>query len=219
VQTYAKHVVMNAASIKQNIARNAQRRVNAVQRNAAKWQLKKFTKGRLSACFFHFKKFTRMEENKNMHNMQNMSYKKFVVMMVISFFIMYFVMFLNIDKLDHYHTSATRIYMALLMVASMGVVMMLMMGKMYSNKKLNTSIIIGSIILFGVILAALRTQTPISDVQYMKAMIPHHSSAIMVSKHANIKDPEVRKLADSIIASQEREIAQMEGILERMKNK
>ena len=128
-------------------------------------------------------------------------------------------MFLNIDKLDHYHTSATRIYMALLMVASMGVVMMLMMGKMYSNKKLNTSIIIGSIILFGVILAALRTQTPISDVQYMKAMIPHHSSAIMVSKHANIKDPEVRKLADSIIASQEREIAQMEGILERMKNK
>ncbi len=160
-----------------------------------------------------------MEENKNMHNMQNMSYKKFVVMMVISFFIMYFVMFLNIDKLDHYHTSATRIYMALLMVASMGVVMMLMMGKMYSNKKLNTSIIIGSIILFGVILAALRTQTPISDVQYMKAMIPHHSSAIMVSKHANIKDPEVRKLADSIIASQEREIAQMEGILERMKNK
>lgn len=160
-----------------------------------------------------------MEENKNMHNMKNMSYKKFVVMMVISFFIMYFVMFLNIDKLDHYHTSATRIYMALLMVASMGVVMMLMMGKMYSNKKLNTSIIIGSIILFGVILAALRTQTPISDVQYMKAMIPHHSSAIMVSKHANIKDPEVRKLADSIIASQEREIAQMEGILERMKNK
>ena len=50
----------------------------------------------------------------------------------------------------------------------------------------------------------------------MKAMIPHHSSAIMVSKHANIKDPEVRQLADSIVASQEREITQMEGILSRM---
>ncbi len=77
-----------------------------------------------------------------MHNIQSMSYKKFVVMMVISFFIMYFVMFLNIDKLDHYHTSATRIYMALIMVAAMGVVRMLMMGKVYPNKKYNTSIII-----------------------------------------------------------------------------
>ncbi len=93
-----------------------------------------------------------MEENNNMHNMQSMSYKKFVAMMVISFFIMYVVMFLNIDKLDHYHTSATRIYMALLMVASMGVVMMLMMGKMYPNKKYNISIIMGSLIVLGLFL-------------------------------------------------------------------
>lgn len=148
--------------------------------------------------------------------MQSVSYKKFVVMLLISFFIMYLVMFLNMDKLENYHTSATRIYIALLMVAPMAVVMMTMMDKMYSNKKLNTTIIIGSIVLFAVTLAALRTQTPISDVQYMKAMIPHYSSAVMVSKHANIKHPEVRQLADSIIASQEREIAQMEGILKRM---
>lgn len=87
---------------------------------------------------------------------------------------------------------------------------------MYSSQRINTLIIISAIIFFAVILSALRTQTPISDVQYMKAMIPHHSSAIMVSKHANIKDPGVRKLADSIIASQEREIAQMEDILKRM---
>ncbi|MEO5782387.1 MAG: DUF305 domain-containing protein [Ginsengibacter sp.] len=158
-----------------------------------------------------------MENSNKMNNMQSMSYKKFVVMMVISFFIMYFVMFLNMDKAEHYHTSATRIYMALLMVASMGVVMMLMMGKMYPNKKVNTSIIISSIIVFVVILAALRTQTPIADVQYMKAMIPHHSSAIMVSKHANIQDPEVKKLSEGIIKSQEEEIAQMEAILNRMK--
>jgi uncharacterized protein (DUF305 family) len=157
-----------------------------------------------------------MEQNKNMHNMQNMSYKMFMIMMVISFFIMYVVMFLNMDKLEHYHTSATRIYMALLMIASMGVVMMLMMGNMYPNKKINTAIIIGSIIVFGIILAALRTQTPIADVQYMKAMIPHHSSAIMVSKHADLKDPEVKKLSEQIIKSQEEEIAQMESILQRI---
>lgn len=75
---------------------------------------------------------------------------------------------------------------------------------------------IGSIMVFGIIFAALRTQTPITDVQYMKAMIPHHSSAIMVSKHANIQDPEVKKLSEQIIKSQEVEITQMEAILDRM---
>lgn len=157
-----------------------------------------------------------MEDKNKKTHMQTMSYKQFVVMMAISFFIMYFVMFLNMDRIDHYHTSATRIYMALLMVASMGIVMMMMMGKMYPNKKYNTSIIIASIFIFGVVLAALRSQTPISDVQYMKAMIPHHSSAIMVSKHANIKDPEVKQLSEQIIKSQEEEIAKMEAILDRM---
>ena len=69
--------------------------------------------------------------------------------------------------------------------------MILMMGKMYPNKKMNAGIIITSIAVFILTLAALRTQTPINDVQYMKAMIPHHSSAILTSKNANIKDPEV----------------------------
>ena len=78
-----------------------------------------------------------MEQNKNMHNM---SYKKFSLMMIISFIIMYTVMFLNVIELKHYHTSATRIYMAILMVAPMAVVMMLMMGKMYPNKKINIGI-------------------------------------------------------------------------------
>jgi uncharacterized protein (DUF305 family) len=160
-----------------------------------------------------------METKKGMSHMKGMSYKKFMAMMLLSFLIMYIVMFLNMDKLGHYHTSTTRVYMALLMVAPMAVVMMTMMGNMYPHKKINTGIIIGATVLFSVILAALRTQTPIGDVQYMKAMIPHHSSAIMVSKHAGIKDPEVKKLSEQIIESQEEEIAQMEAILERMKKR
>lgn len=152
-----------------------------------------------------------------MEKMNKMSYKKFLVMMILSFFIMYIVMFLNMDKLGHYHTSITRVYMAILMVAPMAIVMMLMMGKMYPDKKTNTGIIISGVVVFAIVLAALRTQTPVSDVQYMKAMIPHHSSAILTSKYANIKDPEVKKLAEEIIRSQEEEIAQMEAILNRMK--
>ena len=151
-----------------------------------------------------------------MQNMPGMSYKKFTLMMVISFIIMYTVMFLNIDNISHYHTSTTRIYMTLLMVAPMAVVMMLMMGKMYPNKRINAVVILGAIVLFIITLIGLRTQTPIGDVQYMKAMIPHHSSAIMVSKHANIKDPEVKKLSEQIIQSQEKEIAEMEAMLDRL---
>ena len=157
-----------------------------------------------------------MENEMKTGKMNGMSYGKFWMMMVISFLVMYIVMFLNMDKIDHYHTSLTRIYMALLMVTPMAVVMMLMMGKMYPNKKMNTVIIIASALLFVLVLAGLRTQTPIGDVQYMKAMIPHHSSAIMVSKQANIKDPEVKKLSEQIIASQEKEIAEMEQYIQRL---
>ncbi len=157
-----------------------------------------------------------MENKENMEKMPSMSYRRFLLMMVISFVIMYSVMFLNVDEANHIYISTTRTYMALLMISPMAIVMMLMMGKMYPNKKLNTGIMAGAVVLFGLVLAGLRTQTPIGDVQYMKAMIPHHSSAIMVSKNANLKDSEVIKLSEGIIASQEKEIAEMKAILARM---
>lgn len=145
-----------------------------------------------------------------------MSYKKLLVMIIISFIVMYAVMFLNVDEFNHIYLSTTRTYMSLLMALPMAVIMILMMGKMYPNKKWNTAIVLGAVVLFGLVLAGLRTQTPIGDVQYMKAMIPHHSSAILVSKHADIKDPEVKKLSEGIIASQEKEIAEMKQYLERL---
>lgn len=145
-----------------------------------------------------------------------MTYRRFVVMLVISFIIMYAVMFLNVDDASHIYLSTTRTYMALLMVLPMAIVMLLLMGKMYPNKKLNTGIVLIAVVLIGLFIAALRTQTTVGDVQYMKAMIPHHSSAILTSKHADIKDPEVKKLSEEIIASQEREIAEMKNILARM---
>lgn len=145
-----------------------------------------------------------------------MGYKKLLVMIAISFIIMYAVMFLNVDDVSDIFLSTSRTYMALLMSLPMAVVMIAMMGKMYPDKKLNSFIIVGAVVLFGIVLAGLRTQTPVGDVQYMKAMIPHHSSAIMTSKNATIRDPEVKKLSIEIIESQEREIAQMKTILDRM---
>lgn len=145
-----------------------------------------------------------------------MEYKKFSITMGCSFVIMYLTMFLNMDDVNDYHTSMTRIYMTLLMVAPMAIVMILVMGKMYRSKKVNRRIIASACLVFILSLIGLRSQAFIGDTQYLKAMIPHHSSAIMTSKNASIKDPEVRKLADSIIASQEKEIQQMNQILERL---
>lgn len=106
--------------------------------------------------------------------------------------------------------------MALLMVAPMAIIMMMMMSKMFPSAKINTVIMITSIVVLIGSLIGLRTQTPIGDVQYMKAMIPHHSSAIMVSKNANIQDPEVKELSLQIIKSQEEEIAEMNKLLKKL---
>jgi hypothetical protein len=149
--------------------------------------------------------------------MTGTAYQKFGVTMAISFIIMYGIMFLNVSETNHIYLSLTRTYMTLLMISTMAIVMLLMMGKMYTNKKINSFIIIISVLVFGLVFTALRTQTPVGDKQYMKAMIPHHSSAIMTSENANIQDPELRKLADDIIDAQKREIAQMKAILARMK--
>ncbi|MCO5236147.1 MAG: DUF305 domain-containing protein [Chitinophagaceae bacterium] len=148
--------------------------------------------------------------------MEHSNYWKLLLMLFVSFFIMYGVMFLNVDSISHIYFSLTRLYMSLLMVTPMALLMMSMMGKMYPRKTWNIAISIASIAVFFISLWLLRTQTPVSDVQYMKAMIPHHSSAIMTSRNASIRDPEVKKLSESIIASQEQEIDQMKSILQRM---
>ena len=137
-------------------------------------------------------------------------------MLAASFIIMYAVMFLNVAELNHIYLSLTRAYMALLMVSSMAVLMLLMMPAMYKNKKLNRIIFVSGIAVFVGAFILLRFQVPINDEQYMKAMIPHHSSAIMVSKNANLKDPELIELSKEIINSQEKEISKMKAILQRI---
>jgi len=119
-------------------------------------------------------------------------YKRFLLTLFISFLIMYIVMFLNIASINHIYFSLTRFYMALLMVAPMGILMLFMMKKNFNNKKLNRIMLISGIVIFVLALVFLRTQTFIQDEQYMKAMIPHHSSAILTSQEARINDSEVK---------------------------
>lgn len=148
--------------------------------------------------------------------MEKNNYQKFLLMLSISFVVMYAVMFLNVDRFDHIYLSITRVYMALLMVSAMAVLMLALMSKMYPNKKLNRIIHGSAVVVFVLSLLFLRTQVGVGDRQYMKAMIPHHSSAILTSKNASIEDPEVKDFSKQIIETQKTEITQMEEALKRL---
>ncbi|RIW38539.1 DUF305 domain-containing protein [Bacillus salacetis] len=121
-------------------------------------------------------------------------------------------------KVEHIFFSETRAYMALLMGATMAVIMLLFMTHMLKNKKANIGILAGSVIVFGLSLFLLRSQVLVDDVDYMEAMIPHHSIAILTSERAQIEDPRVRKLADGIIKAQRKEIAEMKRYIEDLKD-
>ena len=144
---------------------------------------------------------------------------KFFGMLGLSFIAMYITMYLNTYEFDHVYFSLTRFYMTCLGIASMAVIMLSFMLNMYKNRKKNIAIYVGSLVLFVGALGLVRAQAPIiGDVLYMKAMIPHHSIAIMTSKRADLKDPETKKLAEEIIEAQKREIAQMKKIIYRLEN-
>ncbi|MFA5611813.1 MAG: DUF305 domain-containing protein [Anaerolineaceae bacterium] len=141
------------------------------------------------------------------------NYKKFLIMVLTATVIMYGLMYLNTYEWDHVFFSQTRLFMTLIMGAVMAIVMLLFMRNMYTNKRTNTGIIVGSLILFVLSFWLVRSQTTVADVSYMRAMIPHHSIAILTSERANIKDPRVREIADQIIEAQVREIAEMKELL------
>lgn len=142
-----------------------------------------------------------------------MSYARFGAMIVAATVIMFGLMYLNTYALDHIWFSQTRAWMAVFMGAVMAVVMLAFMLNMYKSSKANIAIAMASVVLFAGALWLVRSQETVGDVSYMKAMIPHHSIAIMTSRRAEIRDPRVRKLADEIIKAQVREIDEMETLI------
>lgn len=131
--------------------------------------------------------------------------------------LMHAVMYLNTYSFDHIFFSEMRLYMTMLMATTMAVVMLGFMRHMYTDKKANTFIVGGSILLFVFSLYLVRSQTLVDQVDYMEAMIPHHSIAILASERADITDPRVRELADEIVEAQRREIAEMKELIAELK--
>ncbi|WP_431109898.1 DUF305 domain-containing protein [Winogradskyella poriferorum] len=157
-------------------------------------------------------------ENSNTHSKKG-NYKTFFIMLGCSFITMYITMYLNTYAIDHVYFSLTRFYMTCLGISTMAVVMWFFMRKMYQDKKKNIAILIGSLVLFVSALSLVRMQKPIvGDILWMKAMIPHHSIAILTSERADIKDPEVKQLAEDIITAQKKEIEEMKAMIKRLEN-
>jgi hypothetical protein len=142
-----------------------------------------------------------------------MSYGRFFAMIATSTVIMFFLMYLNTYLLPHVFFSETRAYMALMMGATMAIIMLAFMLSMYADKAINAAVFLGAAAVFALSLWLVRSQVTVGDLSYLRAMIPHHSIAIMTSGRADISDPRVRKLADEIIYAQDKEIAEMRYLI------
>ncbi|WP_033075587.1 DUF305 domain-containing protein [Sphingopyxis sp. MWB1] len=142
-----------------------------------------------------------------------MRYTRFAAMIATSTLVMLALMYANSYAADHLFYSQTRSWMALVMGAAMALVMLAFMWDMYEGRRIKLAIVAGALLVGAGALWMVRSQTAVDDVDYMKAMIPHHSIAILTSRRAEIRDPRVRELADEIIAAQVREIDEMKTLI------
>jgi len=143
------------------------------------------------------------------------SYLKFIAELFVEGVIMYFVMYAMVDVADHVYHNNNNFYMAAMMTAPMGVIMLMFMGHMFPYKAANVALMAVFLLAFVASFYAIRQQKGVDDAQLLRAMIPHHSGAILMCRKANITDPEIISLCQKITESQQREIDQMEAILKR----
>lgn len=145
-------------------------------------------------------------------------YRMLGINMAINLAIMYLVMFAMIWAWGEFFQNLNFFYMALMMWAPMGVIMLLTMKMMYRNRKLNMALYAAFGLIFVFSFFGIRDQSLVGNRQFLRSMIPHHSGAITMCERASIGDPEIRQICfgpGGIVESQKREIAQMEALLER----
>lgn len=148
--------------------------------------------------------------------MHGKSYRNLAIELIVHFIIMYLVMYTMIATLDHFYFNLNNVYMTLMMVTPMALLMLVLMRSMYENKRANLIIAIGAVVVFAGSFYAMRSQAAIGDKELIRGMIPHHSGAILMCGKAKLTDPELITLCDEIVDAQEREIAQMQAVLERL---
>ncbi|HVM19110.1 MAG TPA: DUF305 domain-containing protein [Egibacteraceae bacterium] len=145
-------------------------------------------------------------------------YLRFGAMIVTAMVVMYGVMFVSAWEWSHVRWSGSRMFMALTMGGTMGLVMLAWMLNMYRNTKANVAVVVVSILLLAGAIYLDRSQTTVQDNSFMSAMIPHHSMAILRSERAELSDVRVCELAVEISEAQRREIFEMDWLIEDIKS-
>jgi uncharacterized protein (DUF305 family) len=149
--------------------------------------------------------------------MKSMSTNQLLLMAGIHFILMYILMYAMVDSFNNIFLNLNQVYMAGIMTAPMLIMETVLMRSMYDNKRI-VNIIMGiSFVVLITFFIFIRQQTNITDREFLRSMIPHHGGAILMCEQAPIQDNEVRALCNSIISSQQSEIAQMKAILDRLK--
>lgn len=143
------------------------------------------------------------------------SYAKLALSLALSYVVMLLLSMSMIREWDHFYLNGSNAWMALVMVAPMGLIMLAVMWSMFGNRTLNVVLVVVFLALFGGAWYLGRQETFIGDDQFLRSMIPHHSRAILVCQEADLSDPEVVELCEQIVETQREEIAQMQDILER----
>lgn len=150
------------------------------------------------------------------HNMKGNHYARLLIMSVLSFIAMYVLMYAMVNRIENVYPNVNQIYMAGLMTAAMVVIELLVMGGMYPNKKMNVLLLVVSVIALAAFFAFIRQQTAVGNRQFLKSMIPHHASAILMCQQASIKDPQIHSLCAEIVRGQQAEINQMKKRLSEL---
>jgi hypothetical protein len=153
----------------------------------------------------------KMDQQKKM---MSMSWGRFAAMIATSTFIMFFLMYQLIYSFDHAMFSVNRLIASLVMGCVMTIVMLGFMWSMYKGMGTKIAILVVAALAGVILLSVNRSQALIGDISFMNSMIPHHSIAINNARKSSISDPRVRELADEIIESQVREIAEMKLLIE-----
>lgn len=149
---------------------------------------------------------------------QTHHYRRFGIMLVVSFAAMYVLMYAMVDQFMQAIPNINQFYMAGLMTAAMAIIELIVMWFMYGNKKLNMTILAGSFIALALCFFGIRQQWVVGNEEFLKSMIPHHSAAILMCREADLTDPEIMTLCDKIITGQQAEIDWMQAKLDNASN-
>ena len=142
-------------------------------------------------------------------------YRRLYLMAALSFVAMFILMYAMVDRVDNVFVNLNQVYMAGLMAAPMIAFELLIMGSMYPDKKKNRVLLAGSVIAGVFFWVLIRQQAAVGNAQFLRSMIPHHASAVLMCRKLRADDPEIRRLCRGIVESQEREIAEMKSALDR----